>query len=75
MLMNAGITEGIAWTDEEYVAWGIAFGLHEDLRDQVRWKLRQSKRTSPLWNARQFTRDLEAVYQQIWYSYLSTVSQ
>jgi predicted O-linked N-acetylglucosamine transferase (SPINDLY family) len=25
MMMNAGITEGIAWTDEEYVEWGIRF--------------------------------------------------
>ncbi len=23
MMMNAGITEGIAWTDEEYVEWGL----------------------------------------------------
>ena len=74
MLMNAGVTEGIAWTDEEYVAWGVAFGLHQDLRDRVRWKLRQSKRTSPLWNARQFTRDLEAVYQQIWDRYLEGIT-
>jgi predicted O-linked N-acetylglucosamine transferase (SPINDLY family) len=70
MLMNTGVTEGIAWTDEEYVNWGVRFGLNQDLRDRVRWKLRQSKRTSPLWDARQFTRDLEAVYQQIWERYL-----
>jgi len=70
MLMNAGVTEGIAWTDDDYVNWGVMFGLHRELRDRVRWKLRQSKRTSPLWDARQFTRDLEAVYQQIWDVYL-----
>jgi predicted O-linked N-acetylglucosamine transferase (SPINDLY family) len=73
MLMNAGVTEGIAWTDEEYVAWGVALGLNRDLRDRVRWKLRQSKRTSPLWDARQFTRDLEAVYQQVWERYLVSI--
>jgi predicted O-linked N-acetylglucosamine transferase (SPINDLY family) len=71
MLMNVGVTEGIAWTDEEYVNWGVAFGLNSDLRDRVRWKLRQSKRSSPLWDARQFTRDLEQVYQQIWDCYLN----
>ena len=70
MLMNAGLTEGIAWTDDDYVNWGVMFGLNRDLRDRVRWKLRQGKRTSPLWDARQFTRDLEAVYQQIWDGYL-----
>ena len=70
MLMNAGVTEGIAWTDDDYVNWGVMFGLNRELRDRVRWKLRQGKRTSPLWDARQFTRDLEAVYQQIWDGYL-----
>ena len=72
MLMNAGVTEGIAWTDEEYVEWGVMFGLNPDLRDRVRWKLRQSKRTSPLWDAKQFTRDLETVYHQIWDTYLKS---
>ncbi|MGA1601800.1 MAG: O-linked N-acetylglucosamine transferase, SPINDLY family protein, partial [Prochlorothrix sp.] len=28
-MMNAGITEGIAWTDEEYVEWGIRLGTDE----------------------------------------------
>ena len=74
MLMNAGVTEGIAWTDDDYVNWGVMFGLNRDLRDRVRWKLRQSKRTSPLWDARQFTRDLEAVYQQIWDRYLEGIT-
>ena len=74
MLMNAGVTEGIAWTDDDYVNWGVMFGLNQELRDRVRWKLRQSKRTSPLWDARQFTRDLETVYQQIWESYLKVNS-
>jgi len=22
-MINAGVTEGIAWTDEEYVEWGV----------------------------------------------------
>ncbi|MEM9447585.1 MAG: tetratricopeptide repeat protein, partial [Cyanobacteria bacterium P01_E01_bin.6] len=27
MMINAGITEGIAWTDDEYIEWGIRFGV------------------------------------------------
>ena len=69
LMMNAGITEGIAWSDEEYVQWGIKLGLDKNLREEVRWKLRKSRHTSPLWNAKQFTRDLENAYRQMWNIY------
>jgi predicted O-linked N-acetylglucosamine transferase (SPINDLY family) len=68
-LMNIGITEGIAWTDEEYVEWGIRFGQNEFLRQEVTWKLKQSRRTSPLWNAKQFTRDMENAYCEMYSTY------
>ncbi|WP_017712596.1 O-linked N-acetylglucosamine transferase, SPINDLY family protein [Prochlorothrix hollandica] len=68
-MMNAGITEGIAWTDEEYVAWGIRLGTDEQLRKEVAWKLRQSRKSAPLWNGQQFTRDMEAAYRQMWERY------
>jgi predicted O-linked N-acetylglucosamine transferase (SPINDLY family) len=70
MMMNAGITEGIAWTDEEYVEWGIKFGTDENLRKQVFWKLKESRKTSPLWNAKQFTKEMENAYKQMWNIYL-----
>jgi predicted O-linked N-acetylglucosamine transferase (SPINDLY family) len=69
MLQNVGITEGIAWTDAEYVEWGVRLGLDADLRQQVAWKLRQSKQTAPLWNAKAFTRDMETAYAQMWQAY------
>lgn len=71
MMMNAGIAEGIAWTDKEYVEWGIRFGKDEALRQQVAWKLRQSRKTAPLWNAKQFTREMENAYEQMWQRYIS----
>ena len=70
MMINAGITEGIAWTDEEYVEWGVRLGKDEALRQQIAWKLRQSKQTAPLWNAKQFTREMEKAYQQMWQRYI-----
>ncbi|WP_324281908.1 O-linked N-acetylglucosamine transferase, SPINDLY family protein [Cyanobacterium aponinum UTEX 3221] len=70
-MMNAGITEGIAWSDEEYIEWGIKLGTDENLRKKVRWKLRQSKKTSPLWNGKQFAREMEKAYQQMWKIYVS----
>jgi predicted O-linked N-acetylglucosamine transferase (SPINDLY family) len=65
-MINAGITEGIAWTDEEYIDWGIRLGKDEDLRAKIAWKLRQSKQTSPLWNAKEFTQEMENAYRQMW---------
>jgi predicted O-linked N-acetylglucosamine transferase (SPINDLY family) len=69
-MLNAGITEGIAWTDEEYVDWGIRLGNDRELRQQVRGKLLTSRKTSPLWNAAQFTKDMENAYQSMWQKHL-----
>jgi predicted O-linked N-acetylglucosamine transferase (SPINDLY family) len=69
MMMNVGVTEGLAWTDEEYVEWGIHLGTDPELRQQISWKLRQSRHTAPLWNAKQFTRDMEKAYEQMWNKY------
>ncbi len=69
MMVNAGLTEGIAWNDQEYVEWGIRLGTDETLRQQVFWKLKESRKTSPLWNAKQFTRNMESAYEQMWQIY------
>ncbi|AHB87414.1 glycosyl transferase family 41 [Thermosynechococcus sp. NK55a] len=58
-LKNVGVEEGIAFTDEEYVHWGIRFGTEPHLRQQVSWKLRQAKRHAPLWNPQRFSRQME----------------
>lgn len=72
MMMNAGITEGIAWTDEEYVEWGVRLGKDTTLRQQISWKLRQSRQTAPLWNAKQFTCEMEKAYDQMWQRYVES---
>jgi predicted O-linked N-acetylglucosamine transferase (SPINDLY family) len=69
MMMNVGLTEGIAWTDAEYIDWGIRLGREENLRKEVFWKLKESRKTSPLWNAEQFTREIESAYEQMWEIY------
>jgi predicted O-linked N-acetylglucosamine transferase (SPINDLY family) len=68
-LMNLGVPEGIAWSAEEYVEWGIRFGQDMQLRLDVAWKLRQSRKSSPLWNTKQFTRDMEQTYRSMWFNY------
>lgn len=69
MMMNAGITEGIACTDEEYVEWGVRLGKDAALRQQISWRLRQSRSTSPLWNGEQFAGEMENAYEQMWQIY------
>ena len=69
MMMNAGITEGIAWSAEEYIEWGVKLGTNVQLRQDVSWKLRQSKKLSPLWNGKKFARQMEEAYKQMWEIY------
>ncbi|MFM7428072.1 MAG: O-linked N-acetylglucosamine transferase, SPINDLY family protein [Elainella sp.] len=69
MLMNVGITEGIAQSESEYIEWGIRLGQDATLRQDIRTRLLKSRQTSPLWNTRQFARDLEAAYRQMWQIY------
>ena len=71
-MMNVGVTEGIAWTDEEYIEWGVRLGKNEALRWKVAGKLKTSRQTSSLWNAKQFTYEMEKAYQQMWLRYLGT---
>ena len=72
MMRNAGISEGIAWSDEEYIDWGTRLGQDLDLRRQIAWKLWQGRRSAPLWNGRQFTQDMEQAYSQMWERYISS---
>jgi predicted O-linked N-acetylglucosamine transferase (SPINDLY family) len=69
MLKNAGIEEGIAWTDAEYVEWGVRLGQDIALREDIAWRLKRSRQTAPLWNGAAFTRDVEQAYQQMWAIY------
>jgi predicted O-linked N-acetylglucosamine transferase (SPINDLY family) len=66
MMMNAGITEGIAWTSEEYVNWGIKLGLNESLRKDISWNLKKSRLHAPLWDTRKFTKNVESAYREMW---------
>ncbi len=75
MMMNAGITEGIAWSDEEYIDWGIRLGKDKALRQDIACRLKASRQTAPLWNGKKFTRQMEEAYQQMWQIYLDSDSQ
>ncbi|MDF5727741.1 MAG: O-linked N-acetylglucosamine transferase, SPINDLY family protein [Rhizonema sp. PD38] len=70
MMVNAGITEGIAWTNEEYIEWGVRLGKDKALREKIACQLKASRQTAPLWNAKQFTREMELAYEQMWQRYI-----
>ena len=72
-LRNVGVEEGIAWTDEEYLDWGIRLGKDKALREEVAWKLKKSKQTAPLWNGKQFALEMEQAYQQMWSNYVDSL--
>jgi predicted O-linked N-acetylglucosamine transferase (SPINDLY family) len=64
-MINAGITEAIAQTDQEYIDWGIRLGKEPQLRQEIAWKLRVGKQRAPLWNTRAFTKEVEASYKKM----------
>jgi predicted O-linked N-acetylglucosamine transferase (SPINDLY family) len=72
MMMNAGMTEGIAWNQDEYIAWGIRLGQEEELRKNIVWKLKQSRNHNPLWNGRKFTQRMEAAYKEMWSRFITS---
>jgi predicted O-linked N-acetylglucosamine transferase (SPINDLY family) len=68
-MLNAGIEEGIAWNQAEYIEWGIKLGLDRELRDKIAGKLRSGRMTAPVWNAKQFTLEMEQAYREMWAKY------
>ncbi|MFN7717248.1 MAG: O-linked N-acetylglucosamine transferase, SPINDLY family protein [Pseudanabaenaceae cyanobacterium] len=71
MMFNAGIMEGIAWNYDEYVNWGVRFGLEPELRDLVSTKLRKSRHTAPIWHGKLFATEMEAAYRQMWANFIN----
>ena len=66
ILSNAGLAELAAQTPEEFVK--IAVSLAEDVSrlGELRSTMRERMRRSPLMDVKRFTRDIEAVYLEMW---------
>ncbi|MBE9031452.1 O-linked N-acetylglucosamine transferase, SPINDLY family protein [filamentous cyanobacterium LEGE 11480] len=71
MLKNVGVEAGLAFSETEYIEWGVRLGTDLTLRQQVAWQLRQSKRSAPLWNTAAFTREIEQAYTAMWDAFLA----
>jgi predicted O-linked N-acetylglucosamine transferase (SPINDLY family) len=70
-MINAGISAGIAYSDTEYIEWGIKLGTDRKLREFITDRLRASKQKSPLWDAKLFTSEMEKAYQEMWRIHLA----
>jgi predicted O-linked N-acetylglucosamine transferase (SPINDLY family) len=68
-MLNAGIEEGIAWSEQEYIDWGVRLGLDRELRWKIQGKLRAGRATAPIWNAKKFTLEMEQAYREMWAKY------
>ncbi|GAB4279180.1 MAG: hypothetical protein Fur0025_06210 [Oscillatoriaceae cyanobacterium] len=67
-LQSLGISQGIARNWDEYINWGIQLGKDINLRDKIKQHLIQSKHQdnpAPLWNPRQFARDMYKLFTQL----------
>ena len=68
-LSNVGLTELVTETIEDYIA--VASALAQDIErlSELRHGLRERMMTSPLCDAKRYTRDLEAAYREMWKKY------
>lgn len=67
-LHTLGIQAGVAWSWEEYVAWGVRFGCDRHFHQQIKQQLIQSKTPetlAPLWNPKKFAQDMYCLFEQL----------
>jgi len=65
-LMNLNLPELIAQTPEQFVQIAVALAQDRARLAELRRTLRQRMEQSPLMNAVNYTRDIEAAYRQMW---------
>ena len=69
LLNNVGLGDWVADTEPGYIELAIRKASEVAALAVRRFSLRPQMHSSPLMNARQFTRDLEAAYRQMWHEW------
>ncbi len=67
-LKNLGINTGIAQSWEEYIEWGVKLGKDENLRKEIKEKLRKAKQKetlAPLWNPQKLAENLYSLFLMV----------
>ena len=73
-LRNVGLDDWVAETAGEYLALAEKHGRDLEELAELRASLRERIATSPLCDGGRYTRDLEAVYRQMWRKWCDTAS-
>ncbi|HYD70464.1 tetratricopeptide repeat protein [Azospirillum sp.] len=73
ILAQAGLSDLVAGTAEDYVERAAAIAADGERRTWLRAKLRTRLRLSPLCDAKAFVRSLEDVYRDLWRQWCGTV--
>jgi protein O-GlcNAc transferase len=66
ILSNLGLTELIAFTQDQYMQIAIDLAGDQDRMNALRRDMRARMQASPLMDAAGFARDIEAAYRQMW---------
>ena len=74
ILGTLGMQEWMARTPEDYVAKALRAAADPAWFANERRSLRERMSASPLMDEAQFTRDMEALYRQMWRTYCATVN-
>jgi predicted O-linked N-acetylglucosamine transferase (SPINDLY family) len=65
-LMNLGLSELVAWSDDEFVSIAARLAADQSRLAHMRTTLRGRTERSPLMDAPRFARNIEAAYREIW---------
>lgn len=70
ILSAAGLPELITKTKQEYEKLAVDLANHPKRLSSIKSKLRENKKTKPLFNTKTFVKDLEKAYHLVWKRYL-----
>ncbi len=66
ILTNIGLPELVTYTQDDYLRVAVDLANDADRRAELRRTLRDRVKSSPIKDAPQFARDVEAAYRQMW---------
>ncbi len=70
LLKNLGLEELTAATEQEYIKKAVALAGESELLQELHYNLRQIMQASPLMDVRNYLREVQSAYADIWSSWL-----
>ena len=75
LMMNLGLPEWVAQTEEEYIAKAIAFSGQPQYLAELRNTMRQRMRTSPVMDGKGFAQGVENAYRLMWKNWAAELTE